>query len=51
MKRLENIYIYIYIFRNNIPNNRYCTCGDEEIVFHFFFECRNYTDARDILIY
>ena len=36
------------IYRNNISNNRYCTCGDEETVFHFFFECRNYTNARDI---
>ena len=38
------------IFRNNISNNRFCSCGDEETVFHFFFECRNYTNARDILI-
>ena len=38
------------IFRNNISNNRFCTCGDEETVFHFFFEFRNYTNAMDILI-
>ena len=38
------------IFRNNKSNNRFCSCGDEETVFHFFFECRNYTNARDILI-
>ena len=38
------------IHRNNISNNGYCTWGDEETVFHFFFECRNYTNARDILI-
>ena len=38
------------IYRNNISNNRYCICGDEETVFHFFFECRNYINARDILI-
>ena len=38
------------IFRNNISNNRFCSCGDEETVIHFFFECRNYTNAWDILI-
>ena len=38
------------IHKKNISNNRYCTCGDEETVFHFFFECRNLTNDSDILV-
>ena len=48
--RMHRSQLKSYIYKNNIFNNRYCTLGDGETVFHFFFECRNYTNARDILI-
>ena len=38
------------IFRNNISIDRYCTCGEEETVFHYFFECCNYTNLRNTFL-
>ena len=38
------------IYRNNISFDKYCICGEEETVFHYFFECRNYINPRNTLL-
>ena len=37
------------IYRNNIHFDKYCICGEEETVFDYFFECRNYINPRNTL--
>ena len=37
------------IYRNNISFDRYCICCEEETVFHYFFECRNYINPKNTL--
>ena len=39
-----------YLFINNIFPNKFCNCGEEETIFHFFFECIDYINSRDILL-
>ena len=39
-----------HLFRNNIIQNRLCTCGIEETVFHYFFESCNFLNHRDSLL-
>ena len=39
-----------YLFTNNISPNKFCNCGEEENIFHFFFKCRFYINSRDILL-
>ena len=29
-----------HLFINTISPNKFCNCGEEETIFHFFFECR-----------
>ena len=36
-------------YRNYISFDKYCICGEEETVFHYFFECRNYINPRNTL--
>ena len=36
--------------KNNITNNKLCTCGDEETAFHFFFACPKYTVLRNTFL-
>ena len=38
------------IYRNNISFDKYCICGEEETVYHYFFECRNYINPRNTLL-
>ena len=38
------------IYRNDISFDKYCICGEEETVFHYFFECRNYINPRNTLL-
>ena len=38
------------IYRNNISFDKYCICGEEETVFHYFFECRNCINPRNTLL-
>ena len=30
-----------HLYRNNFAQNKFCTCGMEGTIFHFFFECTN----------
>ena len=39
-----------HLFRNNIIQNRLFTCGIEETVFHYFFECCNFLNHRDSIL-
>ena len=38
------------IFINNISIDKFCICGEEETVFHYFFECCNYTNLRNTFL-
>ena len=33
-----------------ISIDKHCICGQEEIVFHYFFECCRYTNLRNTLL-
>ena len=48
--RMKCTQLNSHLFRNNIIQNRLCTCGIEETVFHYFFECRNFLNQRDSLL-
>ena len=37
------------LFKNDIIDNRYCVCGDEETPFHYFFQCPRYAAYRNRL--
>ena len=37
------------LFRNHIRNNPFCDfCGEVEDAYHYFFQCRKYTDERQV---
>ena len=48
--RMHSSQLNSHLFRNNITHHKFCTCGIEETVFHFFFECTNFVTLRDILL-
>ena len=39
-----------HLFIDNISSNKFCNCGEEATILHFFFECRDYINSRDILL-
>ena len=47
--RMHSSQLNSHLYRNNITQNKFCTCGIEETIFHFFFECTNFVSSRDIL--
>ena len=48
--RMQCCQLNSHLFTNNISPNMFCNCGEEETIFHFFFECRDYINSRDILL-
>ena len=48
--RMHSSQLNSHLYRNNITQNKFCTCGIEETIFHFFFECTHYVSSRDILL-
>ena len=40
--RMNCCHLNSHHFINNISPNKFCTCGEEETIFHLFFECRYY---------
>ena len=48
--RMQCCQLNSHLFTNNISPNKFCNCGEEETIFHFFFECRDYINSRDILL-
>ena len=48
--RMHSSQLNNHLYRNNITQNKFCTCGIEETIFHFFFECTHYVSSRDILL-
>lgn len=37
------------LYRRNIIESPNCICGQKEDVYHFFFVCKNYVNARNNL--
>ena len=37
------------LYKRNITNSPYCSCGQTEDAYHFFFACKNYSRARNNL--
>lgn len=40
-----------HLFRKNITNSPLCQCGLPETNYHFFFECQQYNNIRNILFH
>ena len=39
-----------YLYRKNIIQNKYCTCGEVEDTQHFFFICPQYNAIRQVML-
>ena len=58
---LENVLLILFIqnwdtsahivhydhYKRNISDTPFCSCGHNEDVYHFFFVCKNYFNARN----